>query len=331
VNNKEANPPRLEVAAQPSCVSVIIPTRNRPRLLHSALDSVFRLSGPDLNLQVIVVDDAPSEETRLVAAEFGARHVATIGRGAAAARNTGIREATDTFIAFLDDDDVWLPGHVRSHLALLEGNPALAAVVGQAQAVSVELEPTGSPWQECWPEDGRFFKNFLREYPQFGTTMIRTSAFNSVGFLDESLESDEDWHLRLSLSHPMGFVPKPCVLFRRRAPGTWDDLRWERLALMRRVYLRNARRAGAHKPNAVSLIQMFLRHDGVFAEHFLLRARMQGLIRMHCGASCLQSRHLFLASPCRSRPRSRRKHPTCRPDRYFPQERRADVIPEATL
>jgi cellulose synthase/poly-beta-1,6-N-acetylglucosamine synthase-like glycosyltransferase len=94
VNNKEAIPPRLEVAAQPSCVSVIIPTRNRPRLLHSALDSVFRLSGPDLNLQAIVVDDAPSEETRLVAAEFGARHVVTIGRGAAAARNTGIREAT---------------------------------------------------------------------------------------------------------------------------------------------------------------------------------------------------------------------------------------------
>jgi GT2 family glycosyltransferase len=149
--------------------------------------------------------------------------------------------------------------------------------VGQAQAVSVELEPIGTPWPECLPEDGRFFKNFLRACPQIGTTIIRTSAINSVGFLDESLESDEDWdwHLRVSLSHPMGFVPKPCVLFRRRAPGTRDDLRWERSALMRRVYLRNARRAGAHKPNALSLIQMFLRHNGVFAEHFLLSARMQ--------------------------------------------------------
>jgi glycosyltransferase involved in cell wall biosynthesis len=276
VNNKEAVATQVLRPAQPSRVSVIVPTHNRPRLLQSALASIFRLSGPDLDLQVIVADDAPSVETRLVAAEFGARHITTIGHGAAAARNAGIREATGNFIAFLDDDDIWLPGHLRSHLALLEGNPALAAAVGQVQPVSVELEPIGSPWPESLPVDGTFFKSFLRECPQIGATIIRSSALSSVGFLDESLISDEDWdwHLRLSLNHRMGFVPIPCMLFRRRAPGTWDDLRWARLALMRRVFWRNARRAGGREPNLLSLVQMFLRHNGAFSEHFLLSARM---------------------------------------------------------
>jgi GT2 family glycosyltransferase len=275
------SPHSKRAETHPIRVSVIIPTKNRQQLLCDALTSVFRLSGPDLDLEVIVVDDASTDTTKAVAADFGVQYVGTVGHGAAASRNTGLREATGEFIAFLDDDDVWLGSHLRSHLELFSRDLTLAAVVGQVQAANAELEPFGCPWPASLPNDGYLFQSFLREYPQIGATVIRSSVVKTVGFLDESLSSDEDWdwHLRLALRHRIGFVPIPCALFRVRAAGSWDDLRWSRLAPMRQVYWRNVRRAGRHAPDAITIARTFLRHNGTFADSFLLSARMQAEAR----------------------------------------------------
>ena len=102
-------------------VSVIVPTCDRPALLRQALASIRALEAPDLTFEILVGDNGSDRETPAVAEEFGAVYLKALTRGPSAARNVGLRAATGHFVAFLDDDDVWLPGNVRPHIAQLDG------------------------------------------------------------------------------------------------------------------------------------------------------------------------------------------------------------------
>src|SRR6185436_5574152 len=93
----------------PFRVSVVIPTRNRSRLLAEALQSVQAIAGPDLELEILVCDNGSTDDTADVARSFGARVLQATTPGPSATRNVGIRAATGEFLAFLDDDDLWLP------------------------------------------------------------------------------------------------------------------------------------------------------------------------------------------------------------------------------
>jgi glycosyltransferase involved in cell wall biosynthesis len=92
-------------------VTVVIPTRNRARLLAEALRSA--LSQVDVALEVQIVDDASTDETAALLDTFPDQRVKTIrlvsARGVAAARNLAAAEATGEWLAFLDDDDLWAP------------------------------------------------------------------------------------------------------------------------------------------------------------------------------------------------------------------------------
>lgn len=101
-------------------VSVVIPSIGRPSLV-DAVDSA-RSQGVDV--EVIVVDDSGSDAVE-PAGMPGVRVLRTPGRvGAAAARNLGMRAATAPLLAFLDDDDVWLPGHLQDAVRTLAARPA---------------------------------------------------------------------------------------------------------------------------------------------------------------------------------------------------------------
>src|SRR5689334_24931801 len=101
-------------------VSVIVPTHNRPAMLRQALASIRAIERPDLALEILVGDNGDAPETAAIAKEFGAIHLKTDRPGAAGARNAAFAAATGEYVAFLDDDDVWLPENIRPHLAQLE-------------------------------------------------------------------------------------------------------------------------------------------------------------------------------------------------------------------
>jgi glycosyltransferase involved in cell wall biosynthesis len=254
-------------------VSVIVPTKDRCALLAEALASIRRLEGPDLHLELIVADNGSTDCTQAVAREFDARYLHAETRGPAAARNAGICAATGEFLAFLDDDDVWLPTHLRPHIKLLRDDPALTAAIGQVVPADIKLTPSAPAYPTTMPRDGRFFEHFLARWPQIGALVIRRSAIDSIGLLDENLLAGEDWdwHLRISVSGRMAFTSEPSLLFRVRAPGQFadDQANWERWKWAKRVFWSNVARSGERRPSALRLARMHLRHGGAYTGMYL--------------------------------------------------------------
>ena len=109
-------------------VSVVIPAHNAVRFIGQAIESVFqqREAALDLDLDVIVVDNASTDATcDCVQRDFGSkvRLVHEPKPGAACARNTGIAATAAPLIAFLDADDLWLPGKLADQSAALRAQP----------------------------------------------------------------------------------------------------------------------------------------------------------------------------------------------------------------
>lgn len=104
-------------------VSVVIPTYNRADLLVRAVESALAqcLSSDE----VIVIDDASTDNTREVLAPFLGRVVyqPILHGGVGRARNEGVRIARNPFVAFLDSDDEWLPGKLELQRRLLTARP----------------------------------------------------------------------------------------------------------------------------------------------------------------------------------------------------------------
>ena len=112
-------------AAQPA-VSVVIPTRNRPRLLRRAIDSVMNQTFSDV--EIVVVVDGPDSATVDMLTELENPRVETVVNpasvGGAEARNIGVRVARGRWIAFLDDDDEWVPEKLAQQIDLLTSSSA---------------------------------------------------------------------------------------------------------------------------------------------------------------------------------------------------------------
>jgi glycosyltransferase involved in cell wall biosynthesis len=234
----------VDVLTEKRRVSVVVPTHNRPDTLRQALASIRALEASDLTFEILVGDNGADPETAKVAAAFGAIHIPVVRKGAGAARNAGLRAATGEFIAFLDDDDVWLPGHVRPHLALLDANPEIEGVLAQVMAVDDDLRELAGPWPWRAPPLGDALVRTMLSgyYPQIGATIVRASVRDAVGPFDVALLGDQDWdwQIRVARRRKLAFVETPCVLFRQRPPGSYDALRFRRLGFGRRVFFRHA-------------------------------------------------------------------------------------------
>lgn len=130
-------------------VTVILPTYNRSAFLPGAFDSLRSQTYQDWDL--VVVDDGSTDDTREVvpclAVAFGdrVRYVHQENRGAYAARNRGLDEASGRFIAFFDSDDVWLPHHLERCVGALDRHIDVDWVFGSCRQVDFATGKTIDP------------------------------------------------------------------------------------------------------------------------------------------------------------------------------------------
>jgi glycosyltransferase involved in cell wall biosynthesis len=194
-------------------VSVIIPAYNRATVLRRAIDSVLRQSFGDF--EIIVVDDGSTDGTAAEAAQCTDPRLSALrhdtNRGAAAARNTGIRAAAGALIAFLDSDDEWLPQKLERQVAALQRAPAnvLMSTTGywMLRERSAEIRARTPKNVADW---GAALRSGCVLSPG-STAMMRREAFAIHGLFDEQLRrlEDWDWLLRYVAKHDILVVPEP--------------------------------------------------------------------------------------------------------------------------
>jgi glycosyltransferase involved in cell wall biosynthesis len=200
-------------------VSVVIPTYGRnPGLFRAALRSVFAQTYP--RLEVVVVDDASEPVERFVDdPPVDVRYIREGHQGVAAARNSGIAAATGRFVAFLDDDDRWLPEKVeRQVTAFRDGGPAVGVVVTGQQYVDERGDPVGTT-EPTVRGDATVTLLTGGVNCATSTLMVRADAIEAAGGFDERFDVWEDleWCVRLSRVCEFESVPDPLV--RRRDAG----------------------------------------------------------------------------------------------------------------
>jgi glycosyltransferase involved in cell wall biosynthesis len=247
-------------------VSVVIPAYRASRDIPDALASIFRQTFTDF--EVIVVNDGCPDTAALVAAlapySSSIRYIAQTNRGAAAARNTGVRAARGRFIAFLDADDVWLPGFLGAQVRLLEQRPARALVYCDA-TITGESALAHRRFSEGAPSIGPLTLLALVEQRcniMLSTVVVRRDPLLAVGGFDETIARghDADLWFRLALSGAWLHY-NPAVLAERRVRA--EGLSGNRISELRR---------------AVDVLDRFgRRHDLPTAERTAVRVRIMRL------------------------------------------------------
>lgn len=198
-------------------VSVIIPTYNRADLVKEALDSVLAQTIDGLEMEVIVVDDGSSDNTRAVIESRGppVKYFCQPHQGVSAARNTGIKAASGTWLAFLDSDDLWLPEKLQGQLNFFRFHPNWR--ICQTEEVWMRNGLRINPRDYHRKPSGYCFSALLeRCLISPSAVMLPRSLLDEVGLFDETLPACEDYDLwlRIGCRYPIGLVQQPLVVKR---------------------------------------------------------------------------------------------------------------------
>ena len=205
-------------------VSVIIPAYNSASWISDSLRSALTQSFQ--NLELILVNDGSTDTTHQLAEAIfdDFSHVPTNiieqeNLGVSSARNTGCLAARGSFLAFLDADDIWLPGKLDDQLLHLAMNPGLIAVstgyqrfTGTDTLIGTAIHPN---WYDGYSRD---WLSLYAKGPLITSTMlVRRDAAIAAGLFDPDLSTaaDADFAYRLNQIGSIGTIKKVLVLYRQ--------------------------------------------------------------------------------------------------------------------
>jgi glycosyltransferase involved in cell wall biosynthesis len=202
-------------------VSVIVPTCNRHGFLRESVLSV--LNQTFHGLEVIVVNDGGKGVGRLLAGLHDHRirwHDLPERMGPSHARNVGLRMARGEYICFLDDDDIFFPGHVGALVAAMRKTGSLVAYTDSVKAV---MKKRGGRYvvvhrAPYFTEDFFLLKLLLTNYFPINCVMFHKKCIADGIFFDQGIHTHEDWDfwIRIALLHPFHHVKKQSVEVRFR-------------------------------------------------------------------------------------------------------------------
>lgn len=188
-------PPEIEVTRQTLPISVVVRTKDRPRLLEEAIASIRATGYP---CEIVVVNDGGA--TPSVEGVTLVNHESSRGRSEAA--NAGARAATNAFLSFLDDDDLFHP----EHLEVLAAAAHSVNAGWYTDATSVFLRPAADGSYEPYSRLRLYAQDYDRElllldnYIPLPTLLVRREDFLDLGGFDPAFDLFEDWDFLIRLS-----------------------------------------------------------------------------------------------------------------------------------
>lgn len=191
-------------------ISAIIPTYNRADFIAEAIESVQNQTySID---EIIIVDDGSNDTTCSILKKFDVKVIKTQNFGVSHARNLGIKEAKNDWVAFLDSDDLWMKEKIKKQVTLHKKYPDLLF----------------SHTFERWEKNGKVAKYPKRLAKPFGfcfldnistckiacsSVLVHKSIFEKVGYFDENLKVCEDYDLwlRITNTFEIGLIKEECI------------------------------------------------------------------------------------------------------------------------
>ena len=200
-----------------STVTVVITTYNRAQFLRGAIQSALQ-AGSDL--EVVVVDDCSTDETPELCVKIANIRYIRLGanQGLAHARNVGIANTSSEFIAFLDDDDLRLPGSLDKQLERMVADERIALCYGQALIGDARRQlPTGEIYPSECPQGDVFWELLEDNFIPMPSVLARKSDLLDAGGFNTALPLIEDWDLWLRISERflVAAVEEPVAIHRK--------------------------------------------------------------------------------------------------------------------
>lgn len=201
-------------------VSVVIPTRDRPDMVLRAVRSVLAQQLPPAEL-LVVDDGGASDLSRRL------REIATPGRlrlhvlrgprrGPGAARNVGVQAARGDLVAFLDDDDIWLPHKLDWQVPWFVRQPRLG-LLGSGRIAAERMPVPVAPPRARPTRLQRVSRAALIRANRFATStvVVRRECIDECSGFDESLVLAQDWDLWLRIAGPWraAMLPAPLAVY----------------------------------------------------------------------------------------------------------------------
>jgi glycosyltransferase involved in cell wall biosynthesis len=183
-------------------ISIIIPVYNSSKYLKDALDSVVQQEL--LNYEILVIDDGSTEEEHnkylVIVDSFNETSLFTKKNGgAASARNLGAQKASGKILAFLDSDDIWLPGKLASQLKIMNEEKAdlvLGNILVADHDLNVKYKAKKNlPAESKKCMEGFFYGKILMNTP---TIIVRKSFFERLNGFCELLKYREDHYFLIN-------------------------------------------------------------------------------------------------------------------------------------
>lgn len=184
--------------SNPPLVTIVIPTYNRPDFLGKTLESI--LAQTYRNLEVIVVSNGISAANEAMVRSFGDLRVIYADQensgGPSSPRNHGIRLAKGKYIAFCDDDDLWMPHKVEKQVVAMEAQPDY----GFCYTKMTRFDATGYEWTESLDSGATDLNKllYINTIP-ISSVMVRADLIRQYGGFHEgqSVGASEDYEFAL--------------------------------------------------------------------------------------------------------------------------------------
>ncbi|ANE49633.1 glycosyltransferase [Flavisolibacter tropicus] len=194
-------------------ISVVITCYNHGKYLTEAIRSIDKQH--NVNVEIVVVDDGSTDNTKAIAESFPhVKYVYQENKGLSAARNTGIKNSTGTYLLFLDADDWLLDESLATNLKYLKEDQHYAFVSGTYQYA---FEKTNQVFDIIRDVKGNHYEQFLRSnyIGMHGAVMYRRWAFDFYQF-DTTLKASEDYDMFLHLARkfPVFHHTRPMAAYR---------------------------------------------------------------------------------------------------------------------
>jgi len=189
-------------------VTIVTPSFNQGRFIRATIESVLGQDYP--HIEYIIMDGGSTDETAAVAGEYAGRltFISEKDRGQSHAINKGFQMARGDIVAWLNSDDLILPGAVSRAVAAFERNPQIGAVYGEGNLIDFHGNtkmrfPATIPF-DLWQ------LVHVSDYILQQTTYFRRAIFDEIGFVDESLNWGMDWDLlvRIGKKYPIEYIPE---------------------------------------------------------------------------------------------------------------------------